>query len=267
MKVLPLEKIIDTNREYKAEHNKFYVIDYIGTNVDVDYIEIEGRRTTPLDSTLSPVRTTTSNLFGPLDLKDQFIVIPPLHRFKFVSSASGKVYISGKIGVLEFGEGLPADVQTRFKNMHLSYLRPITISKSLGTDVKINPGAEIEIKSIIPSTIERYILCERIGISVANAGTIADGTLGLRFYYDDTPMDILDTDAGTFGIDVNKMPLPPTETTEMEYFSLENFPIVIEPNHKLTLKVYNNSSTAISPPTGQSITITVKAIALYNIIG
>jgi len=267
MKILPLEKGFRTNVEYKAEHNKFYVFKYLGTNVDIEYIEVEGRRTTPLDAELSPQFVTSSNLFGQLDLKDQYIVIPPLHRFKFVSASDGVVRVSGTLGILEFGEGIPADLQTRFRNMHISYLKPIVLSKTLPTDQSISPGAEVEIGTIAPSTIERYILASIAGIKGTNLGTVEAGDLGVRIYYDDTPLDILSKEGGQLGIDFLSMPLPPTMTTNMEAFTFEDNPIVVEPNHKLRFALVNNKTTAITPPAGQSISITLKLVALYNIIG
>lgn len=267
MKILPLEKAFDTNVEYRAEHNKFYVIEYLGSDVNIDYIEIEGRRTTPLDATLSPQYVTGTNLFGQLELEDLYLVIPPLHRFKFVSSASGKVTVSGKLGILALGEGIPADLATRFKNMHLTYKKPFTFTKSLGTDVKLAAGAEVTVAEIQPSTIERITLNDIIGLSATNAGTIAKGSLGVIFYYDDTPLDILDTAMGRKGIDFLDMPLPPTTSGVMEAFSFANYPIVIEPNHKLKINVINNSGADITPPAGTSISFTCKFVGKYEVMG
>lgn len=267
MKILPLEKGFRTNTQYQAEFNKFYVFKHIGSNVSVDYIDIEGRRTTPIDNELAPQQITASNLFGQFDLKDQYIVIPPLHRFMFVSSASGVVRVSGTLGILEMGEGLPADLQVRFRNMHLSYYRPITLTRTLGTNESIAAGAEVEIGSITPSSIERYIFNSIMGVRLTNAGTISVGDVGLRIYYNDTPLDNLVSSAGPLGIDVSDMPLPPTTTTNMEPFTFEDFPLVLEPNHKLTFRLVNNRTTAITPPSGQAISITLKGYALYNIIG
>jgi len=267
MKILPLDKTFDTGTEYKAEHNKFYVFQKLGTNVDVDYIEIEGRRTTPLNSELSPQYKTSSNLFGPLDLEDLFLVVPPDHRFKFVSSTSGRVVAIGKLGILELGEGLPADLASRFKNFHLVYKKPFTFTKSLGTDVSWGAGEEVEVVSLTPTSIERITLNDIIGLKAENAGTIGKGDLGVIIYYDDVPFDILDTTMGRKGIDFFDMPLPPTSDAMRKPFTFRNFPIVVEPNHTLKIKVINNTGSAITPPSGESITITCKFVAKYEIIG
>jgi hypothetical protein len=121
MKILDLQKVFATNTEYKAQSNAFYVFNALGTDVSIDSVEIEGRKTTPLDSTLAPQTKTASNLFGPEDLEDLFLVVPPNHKFKFNSSASGKVIAYGKIGLLGIGEGLPSDLVNRFNNINLSY--------------------------------------------------------------------------------------------------------------------------------------------------
>jgi len=267
MKILPLEKVFDANVEYKTEHNKFYVFQALGSDVNIDYIEIEGRKTTPIDATLAPQHTTGTNLFGRLDLEDLYLVVPPLHRFKFVSSSSGKVTVEGKLGILSLGEGLPADIASRFNNMHLSYKRPYTFTKALAVDQSLAAEAEVNVATITPSTIERITLSDIIGLSATNAGTITKGKLGVIFYYDDTPLDILDTAAGRKGIDFAGMPLPPTTSGVMDAFTLENFPITIEPNHTLKINVINTSGAAITPPSGQAISFTCKLIARYNKIG
>lgn len=267
MKILPLDKAFDTNTEYKTEHNKFYVFEKLGTDVDVDYIEIEGRRTTPLNSTLAPQYASTNNKFGRLPLDDLFLVVPPLHRFTFHSSSSGKVVAEGKLGILSLGEGLPADLASRFKNMHIVYKKPYTYTKSLGTDVSMAAGEEVTVAQITPSTIERITLNDIIGFSASNAGTITKGYLGVIFYYDDTPLDILDTNMGRKGIDFMDMPLPPTGSGVSTPFTMKHFPIVIEPNHTLKIAVINNSGSAITPPSGESISFTCKFVAKYEIIG
>jgi hypothetical protein len=72
---------------------------------------------------------------------------------------------------------------------------------------------------------------------------------------------------GHLGIDAYEMPLPPTTTTAMDAFWLREHPITVEPNHTLKVTVVNISGAPITPPSGQSITLTVKALARYNKIG
>jgi len=267
MKLLDLAKTFSTNVEYKAQHNAFFVFQNLGANVDVDYVEIEGRRTTPIDALLAPPAVTESNLFGPEDLEDLYLVVPPNHRFKFVSSASGKVVALGKIGLLGLGEGLPADLVSRFNNMHITYKKPITFTKTLAVNESIAANQEIVLGELKPTTIERYILDDIIGFYSTNTGTFEPGKLALRFYYDDIPLDILETGMGHLGIDTYNTPLPPTSTTNFEPFWLREHPIVVEPNHTLRITVINVSGATITPPTGSAITLEFKALAKYSIIG
>jgi len=267
MKLLDLVKSFLTNVEYKAQANAFFIFNSIGTNVDLDYIEIEGRKTTPVDSILAPQTRTSSNLFGPEELEELYLVVPPNHRFKFVSSASGKVVCYGVMGLLGLGEGLPADVVNRFNNMNITYKKPLTLSKTLATDQSIADGEEIVIGEIRPTTIERYVLDDVIGFTSTNTGTPAPGRIAVRFYYDDVPLDILDTAMGHLGIDSYVMPLPPTADRCFDAFWLREHPIVVEPNHVLKVTAINISGAAITPPSGQAITLTVKALAKYSIIG
>jgi len=57
-----------------------------------------------------------------------------------------------------------------------------------------------------------------IGFTSVNTGTAAPGKIAVRFYYDDVPLDILDTGMGHLGIDSFVMPLPPTATQTMMHF-------------------------------------------------
>jgi hypothetical protein len=265
MKLLELQKVFATNVEYKASSNAFFVFKYLGTDVNIDSVEIEGRKTTPLDRDLAPQYTTGSNLFGPEDLEDLYLV-PPNHRFKFNSTASGRVVAYGTIGLLGIGEGLPADLVNRFNNITLSYKRPVTFSVTLPTNKIMAINEEVVIGTLTPTSIEKYVFNDIIGFTSTNTGTPAPGRIAIRFYYDEIPLDIIDTSMGHLGIDSFEMPLPPTTSTVMDAFSLRDYPIVVEPNHTLKITAINISGSPITPPTGTAITLTVKALARYNII-
>jgi hypothetical protein len=196
-----------------------------------------------------------------------YLVIPPNHRFRFNSAASGKVVAYGTFGLLGIGEGLPADLVNRFNNITLSYKKPVTFTKTLPTDQSIAAGQEVVIGTLTPSNIERYIFDDIIGFTSTNTGTAAPGRIAIRFYYDETPLDIIDTGMGHLGIDSFEMPLPPTTSTDMQPFWLREYPIVVEPNHTLKITAVNISGAAITPPAGQSISLTIKALTRYNIIG
>jgi hypothetical protein len=267
MKLLELRKVFATNTDYRAQPNAFFVFKYLGTDVAIDSVEVEGRKTTPLDSTLAPQYTTGSNLFGPEDLEDLYLVVPPNHRFRFNSTASGKVVAYGTIGLLGIGEGLPADLVNRFNNITYSYKKPLTFTKTLAVNQSIPTGGEVEIGTLTPTSIERYIFNDIVGFTSLNTGTPAPGRIAIRFYYDETPLDIIDTGMGHLGIDSFEVPLPPTTSTVMDAFSLRDYPIVVEPNHTLKITAVNISGSPITPPSGQAITLTVKALTRYNIIG
>ena len=128
MKLLDLAKTFKTNVEYRAQANAFFVFNQIGSEVDLDYIEIEGRKTTPIDFILAPTVVIGTNMFGLEDLEDLYLVVPPNHRFRFVSASSGNVVVNGKMGLLGLGEGLPADLVNRFNNMNIVYKRPVKLS-------------------------------------------------------------------------------------------------------------------------------------------
>jgi len=264
MQLLKITKVFDTNKEYKTEVNKFYVFKAIGSDVDLTNIIIDGREICPLDSTLSPSAKTSSNLFGLTDLGDLYLVVPPSRTFKFASGSSGKVVCRGYLGILSIGEGIPADYATRFENQDKVYIKPLTYTYDHGTDTTWSNGQEVTLAEITPTRIQRITLNNVFGVSFTNIGTLTRGKIGIKFYYDGRPLDLLDTNMGHKGIDAFDMPLPPTDTTNMEAWSFADNPLVIEPNHTLKITAINVSGSDITPPSGSSITVTLKMLVKFE---
>lgn len=260
MKVVKLKKTYSTNTDYKTGIYDALIIERIGASVDVSVIKIDGREIAGIDSVLQPTRKHSDNLFGPFDLKDLYLVIPPSKPFRFESSASGKVVVEGKHIILEPGEGVPSDVVSRYGNQDKTYYTPFTLSTTLPANASIAPGASVKIGELVPSRIERYIFDNIAGFSITNYNLNDYGILALRFVYDGRVLDSLETTVGPAGIDAFEMPLPPRTTTNMEPFSFEEFPLVVEPNHKLEIYAVNISGSSISPPSGQSLTLTFEAM-------
>jgi len=261
MKYYKLDKIFVANTDYRAEDDKLYVITKIGTDLSDVKPTVAGQKIGALSSDFAPLHKTSSNLLGPFDLKDLYIVVPPRKVLKFESSSSGKVRAIGKILELAPGEGIPNDLIARFEAHGKNYYTYSVESVSLGTDVALTADQEVEILSLKPTTIEKYVFDNIVMLSVSG-GSFSEGDLALRIYVDDKPLDILESAMGKKGIDALSLPYPPSDSTEEIPFTLSDMPIEIPGDHTITFKVVNTSGGSLAPASGSSWTF--KLLVVYR---
>ena len=262
-----LDKILEQGTTYEMPNDRFYVVKKIGTDGASDTkLVIDGVELGPIINDVAPLHKTNSNLLGPLDLGNLYYVVPPNKKFWVDGPSGAKVRIIGIMGVLGPGEVMPSEYQARFAAQGKHYLKYVKGSKSLGTDVAWNAGAEYDVYTLTPKTIETIILNNIAMAKVSNA-TFSEGDIGIIFKLDGLPLDILTTEAGHKGIDVLSMPYPPADSTEETPFTFKDLPIEVAGDHTLTVVARNNSGSALSPPSGSSITIEFIAIVEYIMKG
>ncbi|MBW2675545.1 MAG: hypothetical protein JRD89_19400 [Deltaproteobacteria bacterium] len=250
-----LRKILDANTEYEQEVNRAYVIRKIGTDdTAVQQLFIDGKALTKGINTVNPLRATDSNRWGPLDLGDLFLVIPPKYKFE-IKGTTGKItVIDGEVHIYEPGEAVERELMDRFGRQHNLYRTFDTFSYSHGTDEKWLDDQEVTIASITPPSNERYTFDGIVGVKFTEV-TLADGTAGIRMLLDGRPLDILGTGVGRKGIDAMAIPWPPTDATQEETITLEKTPVVVEPDHTLEVTAVNTSGADITPGAGASVGI------------
>ena len=262
-KIYPLDKVLSANITYETERDRYYVIKKIGTNIaDAVIPRIAGTPTTKIHGDFAPLHKTTSNFLGPLDLGLKTIIIPPERKFVFESATAGKVRIIGDLVVLAPGEGIFGEHLSRFGIQDRDYITYVEGSFTIGGGASWPAGIEFTVFSLTPPIIEEYIFKSYVFARVLNTSApLSEGQVGVRFFLNDIPFDILSADAGPFGIDLLSMPWIPAGTTELTPFSLENYPIVVPGGHIFTVKFVNISGAAIAPATGQNIIMQFRAIA------
>ena len=253
-----LDKIFAVGTEYRAEDDKLYVITKLGCDSGEVIPTVDGQKIGKLHADFAPLHRTSSNKLGPFDLKELFIVVPPRKLLKFEGTAA-KVRAIGKIIELEPGEAPPTDLIARYNAHGKNYWTYEKASKSLGTDVAWKADQEIELLTLKPTTIEKYLFDSIIMVKISNA-TIAEGDVALRIYVDDKPLDILEKAMGKLGIDVLSCPYPPADSTEEIPFSLKDLPVEIPGDHTIKFTVINVSGNDITPPSGSSITIDLLVV-------
>lgn len=261
-----LDKTLTVGTVYQTPPDIGYVIKRIGTDGASDVkLVVDGRPTGPILSEFAPLHKTSSNLLGPLDLGDLYYVVPPDRKFWVEGPSGAKLRIIGDIVKLLPGEGFPGELLTRFEEQHKKYFTYVKGSYSVGTDTAWTADTEFTVLELTPKTIETYILDNVVMAKVENASaTITEGQVGVRFFIDGAPLDILTSDPGPKGIDLLAMPYPPTDTTEEEPFSLADKPITVPGDHTLQIRFINVSGASITPTTGNSLVLTVLAVVRYE---
>jgi len=262
-----LRKTLKTNTVYIMEKDRYYVIERIGTDVSGRVtVKVDGIPVADIHNLIAPLARIRTNLFGPVDLRDLYIVVPPERQILFEAPASGNVAIYGKLVVLSPGESIPTEHLTRYNAYDKRKISYIDVSVTVGTSWAADQ--EVKIADITPPTIEDWNFNRRIGVSVTGlAAALTYGQVGIKFYFDGKPLDLLLATAGPHGVDAMQMPLPPTSEVNYDYFSLAEMPILVVGGHTLSFVARNISGGALSAATGQNITIRLMAVYERTIKG
>jgi hypothetical protein len=255
-----LKKILKTNVTYEMEKDRYYVIRRIGTDTTSKVtVKVDGIPVLDIFSTIAPIARTSSNLLGPRDLGEFFIVVLPERKLLFESTATANVFIEGDLIVLSPGETIPTDHLARYNTYATRKITYVNVSFTVGTSWPA--GQEVKVTDITPPTIEDWIFDDYAGVAVTNlSATQAYGQINAKFYYDGKPLDLLVATAGPHGIETLKMPLPPAATTEFEPFTFKDKPIYVVGGHTLTVTVVNVSGAALSAAAGQNIIVIFVAV-------
>ncbi|MEM4847318.1 MAG: hypothetical protein QW794_06145 [Thermosphaera sp.] len=257
-----LRKVVPANTLIEMELDRYWVIERIGTNIaGAVTIEVDGVPAVRIHSTLAPIARTNTNLFGPVSLKDLYIVVPPQRKFYARSATSGSVYVEGKLVVLAPGESIPAEHLTRYNAYASRKLEYYDYSLTIGTTMVA--GREYTVASITPPTIEDHLLNRVAGVSITGtSAALGYGQVAVKLYYDGKPLDQIAMDIRRHGIDALKMPLPPTATADFEPFTFADLPVLVSGGHTLEVRVVNVSGSDIAAASGQNIA--ARFMAFYE---
>jgi len=260
--VYKLQKVLKTNVTYEMEKDRYYVIKRVGTDAAAKVtVKVDGIPVLDMFSTIAPIAKTSSNVLGPIELGEYFIVVPPERKLLFESSASANVYIEGDLVVLAPGESIPTEHLTRYNAYASRKITYVDTSVTVGTSWAA--GQEVKVADLTPPTIEDWIFDSFAGVSVSGLSAAQTyGQINVKFYYDGKPLDLLVATAGPHGIEILKMPLPPTDSAEKEPFSFKDKPIAVVGGHTLTVTAINVSGSALSAATGANIV--VRFVAFYK---
>ena len=82
-----LDKVIAQGTTYETPPDRGYIIEKIGTNASGPVkLLVDGAPVVVLDITLANIVKTGGNLFGPVELGEYYVVIPPNTKFSVEGS-------------------------------------------------------------------------------------------------------------------------------------------------------------------------------------
>jgi hypothetical protein len=265
-----LIKTLDSGTSYRAETDKFYIINRVSTNTSsvIGYVEVAGAKCLEIHKDVSPLAMTAYNWIDILDLGDLYIVVPPAKVFKFTGDSGSKLHIQGMIGEMMSPTDFPPDASARVGVQAKQFIRiqrgTATLASAGGSWAA---DSENNVLTITCTSGERHVFDSRLTVyltglaSVHNAGDIA-----LRLYYQDKPLDILDATMGDFGIDVWQAFWNDGTNYYYYYIDLSDMPIQLEPGRTLKINVRNVKGAAISAASGTALTCTVALVDKYTML-
>jgi hypothetical protein len=263
---VPLDKVVPAGTTFVTEKREAFIVKFIGTNSATDgTLFIDDRPVITIKSLVAPYRLRDTNLLGPLQLDNFYIVVPPETRYLWSAPAGTVVRFIGTKIILEPGEALGEPYVSRYVAQFNNIIVYREGAYNHGNGNAWPAGEEHEVLKIVPATIETYVFNNVLMASVDNvSGGVADGDWGILIYIDGQPIDFINHAGEKKGIEVLSAPRPPTDTTEEVPFSLQNFPIEIPGDHEISFRIVNNSGAAKSPTAGNAIIATVTVLAQYS---
>jgi len=193
MKLYPLRKYVEMGTEFTQERYRAFYINAIGTDdtADVEAI-IQARKTTKFSNAIAPNRILSTNRQTPAPLTDLPLIIPPDATYEFTGTSGTYVLLIGKMAALEPGEAMPADWATRFNQQHIRFRKAIETS-AVGTGTSWAADAEITLLTLRPTSVEKYVIDNRVGVQIVAAGTtaVAEGDISIYMTLDGEPIDLV----------------------------------------------------------------------------
>jgi hypothetical protein len=265
-----LIKTLDAGTSYRAETDKFYVINRVcsNTSTSIGYLEVAGARCMEIHVDVAPLAMTATNWIDILDLGDYYVVVPPAKVFKFTGDSGAKLHIQGRIGEMMTPADFPADLSARLSTQAKQFIKiqrnTAQLAAAGGSWAADN---EVNVLTLTATAGERHLLDSRLAVYLTGLAAVHNaGDVALRLYYQDKPLDILDSTMGDFGLDIWQAYWNDGTNYLKYYIDLSDMPIQLEPGRTLKVNVRNVKGAAISASSGTALSCTVALIDKYTML-
>jgi len=254
-----LDKVLKTGVLYRSEPDKAYVVKAVGTDSSAKTtLAVEGAPTLETIDRLGLLEQVDTFRFPPLNLKENYVVVPPDKVFSFTGTSGSKMRITGDLLSLAPGEVLPSAQAARYAEQTKKYYTYSDGTNGIGATASWADGVEYDIVSFTAPAGERhlfnrYLYVERTGVLADDPAAV----VALRFYVDDRPLDVHDPAKAPLGIDTLRGHWYTAATTYFIPFSVAEMPITLEPGHSLRIAARNISGAAITTGTGEEAKVRV----------
>ena len=261
-KVLPLDKYLKVNVEYRTAEREALIIEAVGATFDdTFYLEIDRKPTGSLHGHLAPDCTGNRKVASLLNLGRLYYVVPPLTPYKVVTSATGYVRVKGRKIILAPGEGVPEEVTGRYGTQYSHFLTAYVPVLGFGAATSWPADAEYDVLVLETKTNERVKFTYKMLKSVSGF-TLNPASVALKAYFDSIPVDdVWNTQTEWPGWDLYCVPSVADVSYSREPYDLSGFPFTVEPDNTFRLAVRNVSGSAISL---SNASITLYLLAEYE---
>jgi hypothetical protein len=257
-----LDKTLDAGVLYTAEADKALVVRKVGTtSAGPATLRVSGAPVLTVKSTLARTQPSSTELYGMLDLRDRFVVVPPGKKFDFVGDSGSKMRIYGEIVELAVGEALPVDLSVRAAEQAKRYVSYLRGSYALAAGASWPNGVEYTVLDFTCPAGERHAVRREMYVDISGlAAAHAPGDFALRFLVQSKPLDILDPGMGRFGVDLWSGCFVFDTTKYHALVDMSPMPMALDPGRKLTVVAKNTSGADKAAATGASITVVVELV-------
>jgi len=249
VKKFPLDIILEEGDVYETGKREALVIRKIGTNetdpLSPAKLRIDDKPLGAITETLSPISKINTLFMDLLDLGDLFYVVPPETEIIVEGPSGLEIRCVGELLKLAVGEVLPTNLMARFKDQPNHYLTFDYGYVDWSTGKTFAKDEEVEVIEYTPKTIERAAVYGPLQAKLTG-WTRAMHEVGLRFYLDGAPLDLILQRTKVGGIDLYNTPYPPTETTEHNGWVMPKPGIEVPGDHTLSIRQRNISGADIT---------------------
>jgi len=257
-----LDKVLKTGVLYRSEPDKALVVKAAGTDSTAKTtLTVEGAPVLEIRDYLALLEQRDVQRFPPLDLKQNYVVVPPDKVFSFTGSSGSRLRLMGDLLSLAPGEVLPSAQAARYAEQTKKYYTYSEGINGIGASASWADGAEFDVVSFTAPAGERHLF-NRYAY-VERTGVIADdpaATVALRFYVDDRPLDVHDPAKAPLGIDTLRGHWYTAGTSYFKPFPVDQMPITLEPGHSLRIAARNISGAAITTAAAEEARVRVAIL-------
>jgi len=262
-----LDKYIATDTEYETDARQALIVKKVGTDSSSEAtLSVDKKECLSIIVNLAPLRKTDSVIVGPFDLGDYYIVIPPETKFEFSGASGSYMRLIGELLQLGPGESIPSAYASRYEEQSKRYITYLSGTYDHGTDTAWAADDENEVVSLTPKTIEKYTLDSLLMLE-KSGGTFTPRMFALLVYIDNSPLEFIWSTSIREGIDVYSLVNYDEPSSNEEPWVWKPYPIVVEGDHTLSLRIKNISGSDQSPASSDSWTFSIWTIAKYERTG